>query len=164
MTRQTMKLYFQFQWGVTKMNYFSRMFAYAVLCAAAAFGSLGCGDSGVGGGESPNFGQDEDAAIMYIIDILDQESFYCSENISATLKDPRDGSYFTENYDVRAEGPGGDEILIEYNSDADPIHQDSVDAIVAREAEGKVPSAAVFGPEDTEDDIANRIYDIIDNY
>lgn len=147
------------------MGYFSRMAVYIAVCAAATFGSLGCGDSGSSGESSPSgFGQDEESARAYIMDILENESFYCTNDIPATLKDPITDNYFTENYDVRGEGPGGAEILAEYNSDSDSIHPDSVDAIFARESAGKKPRTAVFGPEDTEADIADKLYDIIDNY
>lgn len=146
------------------MNYLSRMFAYAALWTAAAFGGLGCGDSGSGGDYSQTIGQDEPAAIEHIIGILENESYTCLQNVGVSLEDPRDGTYFPENYDLQATGPGNHVILVEHDSDIDPLIPTSIDAIAAREAEKKLPRAVVFGPDDTMQDVENRIYDIIDGY
>ena len=128
-----------------------------MFCALAA--AIGCGGMEDGYTIPPGFGNDEIGAREYIESILDGYSYTYSEDENAQFRNLDDGTYFDNEYDVYATGPGGEEVYIEYNSQADGLTSEAAAGIESRT--GTVPPLIRIDPSDSLEVIDQKIGDIL---
>ena len=128
-----------------------------MFCALAAV--IGCGGMEDGYTIPPGFGDDEIGAREYIKSVLDGYSYTYSEDENAQFRNLNDGTYFDNEYDVYATGPGGEEVYIEYDSQADGLTPEAAAGIESRT--GTVPPLVRISPSDSEEEILQKLDSIL---
>jgi hypothetical protein len=137
----------------------ARSVLYLAVAVKSALSVLGCVDP-----INPGFGENETDATDYVESKLDSYSYSSQRNVNAQFLNPDITQEFSNNYDIYAEGPSGEEIYVEYVSEQDGLTQEQRDGIEARTGAGMPPPLVVIEPDDSMDTIDAKIDEAVNGF